>query len=71
MFTITISRKLEHLDIMYTVHGQEMYPGHEQEMYPGQEKEMYPGMKTLEWNILYPDRLINLEIKNKRRTSII
>ena len=26
---------------------------------------------TLEWNILKPDRLINLEINNKRRTSII
>ena len=28
-------------------------------------------LKTLEWDILNPDRLINLEIKNKRRTSII
>ena len=27
--------------------------------------------KTLEWDILNPNRLINLEIKNKRRTSII
>ena len=28
-------------------------------------------LKTLEWDILNPDRLINLEINNKRRTSII
>ena len=28
-------------------------------------------LKTLEWDILNPDRLINLEIDNKRRTSII
>ena len=28
-------------------------------------------LKTLEWNILNPDLLINLEISNKRRTSII
>ena len=27
-------------------------------------------LKTLEWNILNPDRWINLEINNKRRTSI-
>ena len=26
---------------------------------------------TLEWDILNPDRLINMEINNKRRTSII
>ena len=26
---------------------------------------------TFEWDILNPDRLINLEIINKRRTSII
>ena len=26
---------------------------------------------TLEWDILNPDQLINLEIKNKRRTSLI
>ena len=32
---------------------------------------MKPELKTLEWNILNPDRLINLEIKNKGRTSII
>ena len=31
----------------------------------------YPELKTLEWDILNPDRLINLEINNKRRTSII
>ena len=30
-----------------------------------------PELKTLEWNILNPDRLINLEFKNKGRTSII
>jgi len=30
-----------------------------------------PELKTLEWDILNPDRLINLEINNKRRTSII
>ena len=28
-------------------------------------------LKTLEWNILNPDRLINLEFKNKGRTGII
>ena len=28
-------------------------------------------LKTLEWDILNSDRLINLEINNKRRTSII
>ncbi len=28
-------------------------------------------LKTLEWDILNPDRLINLEINNMRRTSII
>jgi len=30
-----------------------------------------PELKTLEWNILNPDRLINLEINNKSITSII
>ena len=33
--------------------------------------DIQPELKTLEWNILNPDRLINLEINNKRRTSII
>ena len=28
-------------------------------------------LKTFEWDILNPDLLINLEINNKRRTSII
>ena len=28
-------------------------------------------LKTLEWDILNPDLFINLEINNKRRTSII
>ena len=28
-------------------------------------------MGTLEWDNLNPDRLINLEINNKRRTRII
>ena len=28
------------------------------------------GVKTLEWDILNPNRLINLEINNKRRISI-
>ena len=28
-------------------------------------------LKTLDWDILNPDRLINLELKNKKRTSII
>ena len=28
-------------------------------------------LKTLEWDILNPDRLINLEINYKRRTSIV
>ena len=27
--------------------------------------------EKIEWDILNPDRLINLEINNKRRTSII
>ena len=30
-----------------------------------------PKLGTLEWDILKPDPLINLEINNKRRTSII
>ena len=29
-----------------------------------------PELKTLEWDTLNPDRLINLEINNKRRTNI-
>ena len=32
---------------------------------------MAPELKTFEWDILNPDGLINLEINNKRRTSII
>jgi len=28
-------------------------------------------LKTLEWDIFNPDRLINQEIKNKRGTSIV
>ena len=28
-------------------------------------------LKTLEWDILNPDRIINLEIKNEMRTSNI
>ena len=28
-------------------------------------------LKTLEWDILNPDRIINLEIKNERRTTNI
>ena len=31
----------------------------------------YSELKTLEWNILNPDRLINLEINNKSRICII
>ena len=34
-------------------------------------KEKYPELKTLECDILNPDRIINLEIKNERRTSNI
>ena len=30
-----------------------------------------PELKTLDYDILNPDRSINLEINNKRRTSII
>ena len=30
----------------------------------------YPELKNLEWDILNPDRLINLKINNKRRKSI-
>ena len=32
---------------------------------------IFPELKTLEWNIFHPDRLINLEINNIRRTRII
>ena len=32
--------------------------------------EVNPKLKTLEWDILNLDRLINLEINNKRRTNI-
>jgi len=32
---------------------------------------MEPQLKTFELDILNPDQLINLEINNKRRTSII
>ena len=28
-------------------------------------------LKTLEWDILNPNQFINMEINNKRRTSII
>ena len=31
----------------------------------------FPELKTFEWDILNPDRIINLEIKNEKRTSII
>ena len=31
---------------------------------------MKPELKTLEWDILNPDQLINLEINKKRRSSI-
>ena len=39
----------------------------------GQKKftNYIPELGTIEWDILNPDQLINLEIKNKRRTSII
>ena len=40
-------------------------------LYIQQNIDLQPEMKTLEWDILNPDRLINLEIDNKRRTSII
>jgi len=32
--------------------------------------QKFPALKTLEWDILNLNRLINLEINNKRRTSI-
>ena len=32
---------------------------------------IYSELKTLEWDILNPDRIINLEIKNEWRTSNI
>ena len=32
---------------------------------------MEPELKTLEWDILNPDRIINLEINDERRTSNI
>ena len=34
-------------------------------------KVLYTELKTLEWDILNPDRIINLEIKNEWRTSNI
>ena len=34
-------------------------------------KQMKPELKTLEWDVLNPDRFINLEINNKRKTIII
>ena len=33
--------------------------------------EIFSELKTFEWDNLNPDQLINLEINNKRRTSII
>ena len=33
--------------------------------------KLFSELKKLEWDILNPDWLINLEISNKRRTSII
>ena len=33
--------------------------------------EIYSELKTLEWDILNPDWIINLEIKNERRISNI
>ena len=33
--------------------------------------EILKNLGILEWDILNPDRLINLAINNKRRTSII
>ena len=35
------------------------------------KKEIYSEMGTFEWDILNPDRIINLEIKNEWRTSNI
>ena len=34
-------------------------------------KDDWTELKTLEWDILNPDRIVNLEIKNERRTSNI
>ena len=34
-------------------------------------KKALSELKTLDWDILNPDRIINLEIKNERRTSNI
>ena len=42
-----------------------------QELIPISTIQEFPELKTLEWNILNPDLLINLEINNKRRTSNI
>ena len=36
-----------------------------------QDGPEYPELKTFEWDILNLDQLFNLEINNKRRTSII
>jgi len=30
-----------------------------------------PELKTLEWDIINPDKLINLQINNEKKTSII
>ena len=47
-----------------------MCPGyHSSPMFPGYpSSSMCPELKTFEWDILNPDRIINLEIKNERRT---
>ena len=34
-------------------------------------KHLHPELKTIEWDILHLNQLINLEINNKRITSII
>ena len=33
------------------------------------DTDILPELKSLEWNILNPDRLINLEIKKRRSSS--
>ena len=36
-----------------------------------EKNTIHTELKTLEWDILNPDLLINMEINNKRRTSHI
>jgi len=50
-----------------TVPGSQVNRGHPRLKYENNKSEM----GTFEWDILNPDRIINLEIKNEWRTSNI